>query len=248
MSEFSDARVLITGAGSGIGAAAAAALAAAGAQQLILVDRDGERLREVAAGLPCRSRLILGDVADEDLWQHADLGRLTHAVLNAGVAAAAPIRSLELAEWRHVMQVNLDGAFLSLKAVLASMDDGAVALTASAAGLKAEPGIAAYAASKAAVIQLARVAAKECAPRIRVNVIAPGGTETRIWSDQPFFTGLVHEHGSQEAAYRSLAAQGTPMGRFAKPEEVAAAILFLLSDKAAFITGACLVMDGGYSL
>jgi len=126
---------------------------------------------------------------------------------------------------------------------------GAIVLTASAAGLKAEPGIAAYGASKAAVIHLARIAAKEGAPqKIRVNAIAPGGVETPIWSELPFFTALVEEKGSEAAAFSALGALGAPLGRFAKPEEIAEQIAFLLSDKAAFTTGACVVCDGGYSL
>jgi NAD(P)-dependent dehydrogenase (short-subunit alcohol dehydrogenase family) len=126
---------------------------------------------------------------------------------------------------------------------------GSIVLTASAAGLKAEPGIAAYGASKAAVIHLARIAAREGAPnRIRVNSIAPGGVETPIWSDVPFFADLMRSTGSEEAAFAKLGRTATPIGRFAKPEEIAQQIAFLLSERAAFTTGACLVSDGGYSV
>jgi NAD(P)-dependent dehydrogenase (short-subunit alcohol dehydrogenase family) len=126
---------------------------------------------------------------------------------------------------------------------------GSVVVTASAAGIKAEPGIAAYGASKAAVIHLARIAAKEGAfSRIRVNSIAPGGVETPIWGELPFFTDMVEEKGSEEAAFQTLGAVGTPMGRFAKPEEIATQIAFLLSDACGFVTGSCFVSDGGYTL
>jgi NAD(P)-dependent dehydrogenase (short-subunit alcohol dehydrogenase family) len=81
-----------------------------------------------------------------------------------------------------------------------------------------------------------------------VNAIAPGGVETPIWSDQPFFAELVEKAGGEEGAYRMLAEPGTPIGRFARPAEIAAQIAFLLSDEAAFTTGSCLVADGGYSL
>lgn len=249
MPEFAHAIILITGAASGIGAATATTLAHAGARKLILADRDENRLADFAFSLPCERQLLIGDVADESLWSDADLTGLTHAVVNAGIGHAAPIAETSLADWRRVMAVNLDGAFLTLKAALASIQgEGAIVLTASAAGLKAEPNIAAYAASKAAVIQLARVAAREAAPRVRVNAIAPGGTETAIWSAQPFFTDLLARTGSEDAAYRALAGAATPLGRFAKPEEIADAIAFLLSPRAAFITGACLTADGGYSL
>jgi NAD(P)-dependent dehydrogenase (short-subunit alcohol dehydrogenase family) len=149
------------------------------------------------------------------------------------------------------MSVNLDGAFLTLQAAMRAMkgNGGSIVLTASAAGLKAEPGIAAYGASKAAVIHLARIAAKEGASsNIRVNAIAPGGVETPIWSNVPFFQNLVETMGSEEAAFRAVGSQATPMGRFAKPEEIASQIAFLLSDKSSFVTGTCLVADGGYSL
>jgi NAD(P)-dependent dehydrogenase (short-subunit alcohol dehydrogenase family) len=124
---------------------------------------------------------------------------------------------------------------------------GAIVLTASVAGIKAEPGIAAYGASKAAVIHLARIAAKEGqASGIRVNSIAPGGVETPIWEGLPFFQALVESQGSEDAAFKAMGAAAG--GRFGRPEEIAGQIAFLLSDRAAFTTGACLVSDGGYSL
>ncbi len=247
---FANAVALITGAASGIGAATATLLAARGARKLILCDLDEGKLADFAFSLPCERQLLVGDVGDEALWADADLTGLTHALVNAGIGHAAPIADLGLAEWRRVMAANLDGAFLTLKAAMAAIrGEGSIVITASAAGLKAEPGIAAYAASKAAVIQLARVAAKEGAPSIRVNAIAPGGVETPIWSAQPFFAAMVEKAGGEEAAaYHQLAGSGTPLGRFAKPEEIAAQIVFLLSNEAAYMTGACLVSDGGYSI
>ena len=251
MSEFSSASILITGAASGIGAATATALAAAGARKLILVDVDEDRLRDFAFSLPCERQVIVGDVTDEQVWNKADLTGLTHAVVNAGVGAGQPIDEMPFAEWRRIMAINLDGAFLTLQAAMRAMkgNGGSIVLTASAAGLKAEPGIAAYGASKAAVIHLARIAAKEGAPNnIRVNAIAPGGVETPIWSGVPFFQNLVETMGSEEAAFKAVGSQATPMGRFAKPEEIAGQIAFLLSNATSFVTGTCLVADGGYSL
>jgi NAD(P)-dependent dehydrogenase (short-subunit alcohol dehydrogenase family) len=253
MPDFTDAIVLITGAAAGIGAATATRLANDGARKLILVDLDEDRLREFAFTLPCERQVLIGDVADEQFWAEADLTGLTHALVNAGIGAGGPIEELSFAEWRRVLSINLDGAFLTLQAAMRAIraggNGGGIVLTASAAGVKAEPGIAAYGASKAAVIHLARIAAKEGAgASIRVNAIAPGGVETDIWKSVSFFTDLVEKTGSEAAAYKAMAAMATPLGRYAKPEEVAEQIAFLLSDRAAYTTGACLVSDGGYSL
>ena len=252
MPDFSNATILITGAASGIGAATARLLAASGAM-LILADRDEGALNRVASRLGGHHRLLVGDVTDEAYWNAADLAGLTHALINAGIGDSGAIEALDLAAWRRVMAINLDGAFLTLRAAMrairATGKGGGIVLTASAAGVKAEPGIAAYGTSKAAVIHLAKIAAKEGAgANIRVNAIAPGGVETPIWSDMPFFQDLIAKTGSEAAAYAAMAKMATPLGRYAKPDEIAAQIAFLLSDEAAYITGACLVTDGGYTL
>ena len=248
--DFSGRSALITGAASGIGAACAAWLAGHGARRLVLVDRDKAGL--AGLGLPGEVARFAGDVADPALWQRveAEAGPLDHAVLNAGIGAGGPIAEQSFEEWRRVLAVNLDGLFLSLRTALRLMRDGGSAvLTASVAGLKAEPHTAAYAASKAAAIQLAKVAAKECAPRrIRVNAIAPGGVDTPIWDGLPFFQALVEQTGSRTAAIEAMARMATPLARYAAPGEIAGQVGFLLSDMARNITGAVLVSDGGYSL
>jgi len=239
---------LVTGAASGIGLATATLLADT-AERLILVDRDADALARVA--LPCTVDLLPGDVADEDFWESAApyLGGLTHAVVNAGVAGAGAIAGLDFAEWRRILSVNLDGAFLTLRAAMRAIDGaGAIVAVASAAGIKAEPGIAAYAASKAGLIQLVRVAAKEgAARRLRVNAIAPAGVETPVWDAVPMFADRAAEIG-RDAAFAELAAMATPLGRYARPEETARQVAFLLSDDAPLVTGIVLVSDGGYTL
>lgn len=249
--QFDNRTILVTGAASGIGAAVATRLANSGARKLILVDRDEERLRDFGFSLPCERAVIIGDVADPALWRTADLTGLSHAVVNAGIASAGPIDTLDLDEWRRIMSVNLDGAFLTLQAAMRairSTGGGSIVVTASASGVKAERGTAAYAASKAGAIQLARVAAKEgAADGIRVNIMAPGGVETPIWDAVPMFADRAQEVG-RDAAFAEMAAMATPLKRYAKPEEIAAQIAFLLSDECATVTGTVFVSDGGYTV
>lgn len=244
---FTGKTALITGAASGIGKAVAEHLATTGAKHLTLIDRDAAALE--ALQLACATDRIVGDVSDEALWDRIDLTNLDLAVVNAGVAGASPIASHDYAEWRRILGVNLDGAFLTLRAALGAINDGgAIVTVASASGLKPEPGVAAYGASKAALIHLTKVAAKEAAPRrVRVNAIAPAGVETPVWDAVPMFADRAAEIG-RDAAFAELAAMATPLGRYAKPEEIAEQIAFLLSDAAALVTGTVLVTDGGYTL
>lgn len=244
---FSGKSILITGAASGIGRATAELLGRDGASRLVLVDKDEAALEALTLSAP--TSLLSGDVADPSFWATVELGTLDHAVVNAGVAGAGMIADLAFDEWRRILAVNLDGAFLALQAALRAMrDGGSVVTVASAAGVKAEPGIAAYGASKAGLIQLTRVAAKEVARRrIRVNAIAPGGVETPVWDAVPMFADRAREIG-RDAAFAELAAMATPLGRYATADEIAEQIAFLLSEQAATMTGAVLVSDGGYTL
>lgn len=243
MPVFSGKSVLVTGAASGIGLALAQHFAAEGAARLILVDTS-------PIPMDFAHEAVTGDVRDEALWDRLDLAGLDHAVVNAGVAGAGAIADLALDEWRRILSVNLDGAFLTLRVAMRAMRGrgGSIVLTASAAGVKAEPGVAAYGASKAALIHLAKVAAKEGAPHgIRVNAIAPAGVETPVWDAIPMFVERAAQIG-REAAFAEMAAMATPLGRYAKPEEIARQIAFLLSDQSALVTGATLISDGGYTL
>lgn len=214
----------------------------------MLVDRDGEGLG--ALELSCDR--IVGDVADEALWEQVEaaLPSLDYAVLNAGIAAGGTIADTSFAEWRKVMGVNLDGMFLSLRTAVRRMTaGGAVVLTSSVAGFRAEPGTGPYGVTKAGVVHLAKAAAKEGAAKgIRVNAIAPGGVDTAIWDGIEFFQGLVAQTGSRDAAIQAMAAASAPLGRFATADQIAAQVGFLLSDAAATITGTVLVSDGGYLL
>lgn len=234
---FNGRTALVTGHCSGIGAATAALLAESGAR---VIGVDISQGRDITS--PEMWDALAGDLADIDL-----------AVVNAGISSAGAIAEMDFARWRRTLSVNLDGAMLTLRAAMRAMiahgRGGAITVTASISGIKAEPGVGAYGASKAGVIQLARVAAKEGAPHgIRVNAIAPGGVDTPIWDDLDFFPAMIAEYGSREAAIDAMAKAATPLGRWASAGEVARQIAFLLSDDAANITGAVLTADGGYSL
>ena len=254
MSFTADQVALVTGAASGIGEAVAVQLAGAGVGRLVLVDRDGDGLARVAASIGGDVLVRMQDVADEAAWAATEVairerhGQLDLAVVNAGVASGGPIADLDFAEWRRVLSINLDGAFLTFRAAMRLMTGGgSIVAVASVAGIKPEPGIAAYGASKAGLVQLAKVAAKEgVAAGIRVNAILPGGVETPVWRGVTFFQKLVAEHGSERAAFDAMAKFATPLGHYAAPAEIAELIAMMLA--APSMTGTALVVDGGYTL
>jgi NAD(P)-dependent dehydrogenase (short-subunit alcohol dehydrogenase family) len=250
LQDFTGRSALVTGAASGIGAACARALAARGAARLVLVDVDGPGLDALDLG-GCAVERIVGSVADDGLWQGiaGSLTGLDHAVVNAGIGSGGTIDTVSLAEWRRVMAVNLDGAFLTLAHALRAMDGrhSSVVVVSSTTGIKPIAGIGPYGVAKAAVAHMARIAAAENAKKgIRINAIAPGGVDTAIWESGEDFQRSVAAIGREATIARM--AKTTPSGRFATSDEMADSILFLLSDAAANITGHVLVSDGGFTL
>lgn len=247
--DFKGKSALITGAASGIGAACAHWLADQGAQRLVLIDRDQDALEalELDTGVERHSF----DVADPEKWAELeqDLGALDHVVVNAGIGGNGEFADLSFKAWKRVMDVNLDGAFLTLATGLRAIKKrgkGSVVVTASVTGVKPVAGIGPYGVAKAAVAHMARIAAAENAKNnIRVNAIAPGGVDTAIWESSPAFQKVVANHG-REVALKGMAGD-TPRGAFATSDEIAGEIGFLLSDMAANITGTVHISDGGYS-
>ncbi len=249
---------LLTGAGSGIGRATAERFAAEGAR-VAVTDLDGGKAEAVATAIRDRggdgfARVL--DVRREADWESAIVevveawGGLDVLVASAGISFAKPVDEMSLEEWRHVHAVNLDGAFLGTKHAIRAMKErgggGSIVLVSSASGVKASAGASAYGSSKAALQHFAKSVAVECAVHhIRVNTVVPAGVVTPLWHAMPFFQEMMREHG-EGGAYEALAAS-TPFGRFADAAEVAAAILFLASDDASYITGTDLLVDGGYT-
>lgn len=253
---FAGKVALITGAASGIGAAFARLAVSEGAAGLGMLDRNEEGLQALAHELALPTVLGAGDVGDAALWADfegriaARFDRIDLALANAGVGhPMTPIAELDPETWARVININLTGAFLTVRAALRLMQkDGAVVLVSSSMGVKPSPNTAGYGVSKAALIHLAKIAALEAASRnIRVNVIAPGGVETPLFRDADFFKGLIKQTGSEHGAFAALASR-TPLGRYASAEETAGLIAFLMSDEAAQVTGANFVADAGMTL
>jgi NAD(P)-dependent dehydrogenase (short-subunit alcohol dehydrogenase family) len=248
--DFEGRSALITGAGSGIGAACAKGLAARGASRLFLNDIEPTGLDQLDLG-ECEVVPFVGSVADPELWAgiEGDLAGIDHAIVNAGIGTWGKLTEIDHVQWRKVMGVNVDGAFLTLSTAMRAMaaNGGSVCVVSSATGLKAMPGVGPYGVSKAAIAHMSRIAAVEGAANgIRVNAIAPGGVDTPIWDTTEGFRQAIQEHGREAVLKES--AKDTPRGQFATAPEIADTILYLLSDAAANMTGHVLVSDGGFTL
>lgn len=240
--------VLVTGAASGIGRATAVAFAHEGAHVCIL-DRTEDALSDAAQAVRAGGGEVLTiacDVSKPDQVEAAvghvvaRFGRLDIAFNNAGVEnEAAPVHEIELPDWDRILDINLRGTFVCMKHELAQMvrqGSGVIVNTSSGAGVRGVAGGAAYAASKHAIIGLTKSAALDYAKQnIRVNAILPGNIETPMMDR---FTG-----GDIQKAIDL-----EPVGRLGKPEEIADAVLWMSADLGAFMTGAAVSVDGGWSL
>jgi NAD(P)-dependent dehydrogenase (short-subunit alcohol dehydrogenase family) len=241
---FAGQVAVVTGAASGIGAATAERLAAEGAAVVLADIADGAG-QAVAAGIRDRggaAAFVRADVSSPEAWDRVVAGAHTFGpvdvlVSNAYTVEVAPAHEMTLASWERQLAVNLTGGFLGVKAVLPDLRArrGAVVLTSSVHAHKGIPGHPAYAASKGALLSLCGQLAVEYGPEVRVNAVLPGPILTAAWDRVP-----------QEDRERSVAE--TAAGRFGRPEEAAAAIAFLAAGEASYITGASLLVDGGWSV
>ena len=242
---FTDKGVLVTGAGSGIGRATALHLASLGARVVVSdVSESGAKgTAEEILGHGGQATVVVADVSDpgsvDELIARAVefLGGLDLAVNNAGIGhVPGDLHELPIETWDQVMGVDLRGTFLCLRAelkVMVGAGHGSIVNMASNAGVKNAPGMAAYTAAKHGVIGLTKNAALTYARRnIRVNAVCPGTIAT------PGIASFPEENQREWA-------EMIPVGRLGTPEEVAAAVAYLLSDEAGFVTGAGLLIDGG---
>ncbi|MEV6963908.1 glucose 1-dehydrogenase [Hamadaea sp. NPDC051192] len=243
MADLSGKTVIITGAARGLGAEAARQAVAAGANVVItdVLDDDGEKTAEQ---LGPQARYLRLDVTDEAAWPTVvaaakqAYGGVDGLVNNAGVSTGMPFDTEPADHFRKVIDINLVGTWLGMQAVIPELKaggGGSIVNISSAAGLMGLAFTGSYGASKWAVRGMTKVAAVELGTaHIRCNTVHPGMTYTPMTSE----TGIKQGEGNYP---------NTPMGRVGEPPEIAAAVVFLLSDDAAYITGAELAVDGGWT-
>ncbi len=231
---------LVTGAARGIGLATAQLFASDG-WRVVMLDRDGDELAIAAAGVAGAVPVVADVSVAQDVGRLADMlagaGGLSALVNNAGVADFGPIEDTGFDRWRAVMDTNLDGVFRVTQAVTPALKQarGAIVNIASISGLRASTLRVAYGTSKAAVIQLTRQQAVELGEYgIRANCVCPGPVRTKL-------AMAVHSQAIIDAYHDAI-----PLNRYGSEREIAEAIMFLCSDRASYITGQVLAVDGGF--
>ena len=242
---------LVTGGGSGVGRAIALALAEAGINVTICGRREAELAK--VAGESGRIFGIAADVTNEasmaSLYHAAEAARgpFDIVIANAGMAGSTPANKTTLADWQKTLDVNLTGAFLTVKPALAGMaarKTGRIIFIASTAGLKGYAYVAPYVAAKHGVVGLMRALAAETAKSgVTVNAVCPGFVETAMLEES--IQRIIEKTGRSAGDARASLVSTNPQGRFIQPQEVAAAVLWLCGDAASSITGQAISISGG---
>jgi NAD(P)-dependent dehydrogenase (short-subunit alcohol dehydrogenase family) len=251
MTDLVGKHALVTGGGSGIGASVATTLACAGAR-VTIVGRRRDALEQTAASSANMS-VAVADVTDGDsiakLYKQAESarGHFDIVVANAGIVESAPAEKITPALWSKTLDVNLTGAFFSVKPALAGMRTrrwGRVVFIASTAGLKGYAYVAAYVAAKHGVVGLARALAVETAKDgITVNAVCPGYAETPLFEQAVRLIAV--KTGRSEMEARNTLAASNPQSRIIAPQEIANAVLWLCAVESAAITGQAISVSGG---
>ncbi len=242
---------IVTGAASGIGQAIATRLVDDGATVVLAdIDEDGLRTTRKRLGSTAQARRL--DVTDceavTDLVETTagELGRLDIMVNNAGLIDIGAVSDTDPDRWRHLFDVNVHGTFYGCRAaarIMRAQNSGCIVNASSGAGRRGVPNLAGYCASKAAIIMLSQSLAVELAPHnVRVNCYTPGHIETPFWKQ--IAAGFAQATEQTEDAVIESFRQSVPMGRFGRPEEVAATVSWLASDEAAYISGQAIAMNG----
>lgn len=249
--KVSFAHALVTGGATGIGRAIALELANAG-MDVTICGRRAEPLEKVAAEHP-KLHAMTADVTDEAsvarLYEEAEAARgaFDVVVANAGIASSAPAPKTTLEEWNRILNVNLTGAFLTVRPALAGMADrgrGRIVFIASVAGLRGAAYVAPYVASKHGVVGLTRALAEELLlTGVTVNAICPAYVETEMLEQS--IRRVMEKTGRSEEEARRGFAEINPNHRLIQPDEVAAAALWLVSDAAISVTGQTIPISGG---
>jgi len=237
-------KALVTGGASGIGAATCRALHAAGAQ-VTIADVDRRQAEVLSRELPGSSVLIL-DITDEPAVQSAFSGiaALDLLINNAGIGLVGGVEQTELPDFERLFRVNVTGTFLVTRAALPMLiaSHGAIVNIGSVAGMVGVKKRFAYCATKGAIIAMTRQLAVDYPTEIRVNCVCPGTVDT------PFVEAYLEKyHRHEKDKVRAELNQRQPVGRLGRPEEIADMVLYLCSPEAAFVTGAILTIDGGWT-
>jgi NAD(P)-dependent dehydrogenase (short-subunit alcohol dehydrogenase family) len=243
---------VVTGGAKGIGRGCVERFVRDGAN-VVIADVDVAAARALERELGAAAYAVACDVTDEASVEAMvaaaveRFGGIDYAVNNAGIIMVSPLVDTDYARWKRLMDVNVNGIFLTARATARQMirqgRGGVIVNGSSGAGRHGVPNFSHYCASKAAIIMMSQALAQELAPhRIRVNCYTPGHIETPLWND--IADGFAKAKGMTREQVVASFLEGVPWGRFGKPADVANAVSWLCTDEAEYVSGQCIAMNG----